>query len=157
MTSPSGAPAVRPTIGQAVGQAEASLTRVLTGILAERGTSRETYLGVQRLTSLGGQAARDDYERDLSEWLELDAADAGRLAGQLAAAGLTESDGGVTRLTPAGRALREGVLADSAKITGPLLATLDRADVETTIRTLEEITRLARRIPARPRATQDDT
>jgi len=157
MTSPSGAPAASPTIGQAVGQAEASLTRVLTGILAERGTSRETYLGVQRLTSLGGQAARDDYERDLSEWLELDAADAGRLAGQLAAAGLTESDGGVTRLTPAGRALREGVLADSAKITGPLLATLDQADVETTIRTLEEITRLARRIPARPRTTQDDT
>ncbi len=129
MTSPTRAPAVSPTIGQAVGQAEASLTRVLTGILAERGTSRETYLGVQRLTSLGGQAAREDYERDLSEWLELAAADAGRLAGQLAAAGLTETDGGVTRLTPAGRALRAEVLAESAKITGPLLATLDPADV----------------------------
>src|ERR1700719_2716953 len=60
MTSPTSAPAGSPTIGQAVGQAEASLTRLLTGILAERGTSRETYLGVQRLTSLGGHAARDD-------------------------------------------------------------------------------------------------
>ena len=63
----------------------------------------------------------------------------------------------MTRLTPAGRALREEVLAESAKITGPLLATLDRADVETTIRTLEEITRLARGIPARRRSTEEDT
>lgn len=157
MTSPTGARAASPTIGQAVGQAEASLTRLLTGILAERGTSRETYLAVQRLTSLGGQAARDDYERDLSEWLELAAADAVRLAGQLTAAGLTENEGGVTRLTPAGRALREEVLAESAKITGPLLATLDRADVQTTIRTLDEITRLARGIPARRRSTEEDT
>ena len=107
MTSPTGARAASPTIGQAVGQAEASLTRLLTGILAERGTSRETYLAVQRLTSLGGQAARDDYERDLSEWLELAAADAVRLAGQLTAAGLTENEGGVTRLTrPAARCER---------------------------------------------------
>ena len=79
------------------------------------------------------------------------------MAGQLAAAGLTETDGGVTRLTPPACALRAEVLAESAKVTGPLLATLDRADVETTIRTLDEITRLARRIPARRRTTEDDT
>lgn len=32
------------TIGQAVGLAEAALTRLPTGVLAETGTSRETYL-----------------------------------------------------------------------------------------------------------------
>jgi DNA-binding MarR family transcriptional regulator len=151
MSHPNGGPADRPTIGQAVGQAEASLTKLLTGILAERATSRETYLGVQRLTSLGGQATPERFTGDLADWLELDGPAASRLAGQLAAAGLTETAGGLTRLTPAGRALREGVLADSAKLTGPLLATLDRDDVQVTIRTLEEITRLARGLPARVR------
>ena len=65
-----------PLIGQAVGQAQASLTRLLTGILAGTGTSHP-------------------------------------------------------------------VLAASAKVTGPMLATIDRADLDTTVRTLEKITRLA--------------
>ena len=43
-----------------------------------------------------------------------------------------------------GQALREEVLASSAQVTGPILATIDRADLDTTIRTLEQITRLAR-------------
>ncbi len=38
---------------------------------------------------------------------------------------------------------------------GPMLATIDRGDLETTVRTLEEITRRARGIPARPTATED--
>jgi hypothetical protein len=59
-----------PLIGPAVGQAEASLTRLLTGILAESGTSRENYLGLQRLTALGGEATPDAYVRDLSDWLD---------------------------------------------------------------------------------------
>jgi hypothetical protein len=36
------------------------------------------------------------------------------------------------------------VLAASAKVTGPMLAIIDRADLDTTIRTLEKITTLAR-------------
>ena len=36
------------------------------------------------------------------------------------------------------------MLAASAKITGPMLATIDRDDLETTVRTLDEITRRAR-------------
>jgi hypothetical protein len=32
----------------------------------------------------------------------------------------------------------------SAQVTGPMLATIDRADLDTTIRTLQEITRRAR-------------
>jgi len=144
-----------PFIGQAVGQAQASLTKILLGILAESGTSYQTYLGLQRLNALGGEATRDAYERDLSDWLELDGTAATRLAGDLVAAGLAETEGGAIRITASGRGLREGVLVASAKITGPMLATIDRGDLETTVRTLDDITRRARGIPARPTTTED--
>jgi len=151
MSHPNGGTPGQPTIGRAVGQAEASLSRLLNRILSGRGVSRELYLGVQRLTMLGGQAAPDAFTRDLIDWLDLDGPAAARLTGQLAAAGLTETADGLspmTQLTPAARDLRDGVLAESAAITGPLLATLDRGDVEVTIRTLGEITRLVRGVPA---------
>ena len=77
-----------PLIGQSVGQAQASLTRLLTGILAESGTSYQAWLALQRLNALGGRPARDAYERDLSGWLLLDGPEAARLAGDLVAAGL---------------------------------------------------------------------
>jgi DNA-binding MarR family transcriptional regulator len=156
MTSPSGgSPSL--TIGQAVGQAEASLTRLLTGVLAERRISRPTYLALQRLNTLGGHATRDDYERDLREWLGLDGPGAKDLAGQLEAAGLTAAGNDTIRLTEPGRALRERILAEGAKITGPLLATLDAGDVEITIRTLREITTRARGIPVRRTTTEESS
>ena len=143
------------SVGQAVGQAEAALTRLLSGVLAESGTSHETYLALQRLTALGGQAARDTYERDLSDWLQLDSPAAGRLADDLLAAGLAATEGDAIRLTAQGQALRGGILAASAEIAGPMLASLDRVDLETTIRTLQEITRQARAIPARPATAEE--
>jgi hypothetical protein len=76
-----------PLIGQAVGQAQASLTRLLTGILAESGTSYHLWLGLQRLNAMSGQPARAAYEADLSYWLQLDGPAAARLAGDLVAAG----------------------------------------------------------------------
>jgi DNA-binding MarR family transcriptional regulator len=133
-----------PLIGQSVGQAEASLTRLLSGILAGSGTSYQTWLGLQRLNALGGEPARDAYERDVRDWLRLDGPAAARVADDLAAAGLAEADGDTFRMTEAGRGLRQDVIAESAKITGPVLATVDRADLETTIRTLDEITRRIR-------------
>jgi hypothetical protein len=133
-----------PLIGQAVGQAQASLTRLLTGILAGTGTSYPVWLGLQRLNALGGQPAREAYEADLSYWLQLDGPAAARLAGDVVAAGLAASgDDGSIAVSAGGRALREEVLAASAQVTGPMLATIDRADLDTTIRTLEKITRLA--------------
>jgi DNA-binding MarR family transcriptional regulator len=133
-----------PLIGQSVGQAQASLTRLLTGILAGSGTSYQTWLGLQRLNALGGEPARDAYERDVRDWLQLDGPAATRLAGELTAAGLAEADGGTIRMTEAARRLRQDVIATSAQVTGPVLATMDRADLETTIRTLNEITRRVR-------------
>jgi hypothetical protein len=134
-----------PLIGQAVGQAQASLTRLLTGILAGTGTSYQIWLGLQRLNAMGGHPAREAYEADLSYWLQLDGPAAARLAGDVVAAGLADSsDDGTVVVSAGGRALREQVLATSAQVTGPMLATIDRADLDTTIRTLEEITRRAR-------------
>jgi hypothetical protein len=134
-----------PLIGQAVGQAQASLTRLLTGILAGTGTSYQVWLGLQRLNAMGGHPAREAYAADLSYWLQLDGPAAARLADEVVAAGLADSSGDGTVTVSAGaRALREKVLATSAQVTGPILATIDRADLDTTIRTLEEITRQAR-------------
>jgi len=138
-----------PLIGQSMGQAQASLTRLLTGILAESGTSHQAWLGLQRLNALGGQPARDAYERDLSHWLLLDGPEAARLAGDLVEAGLAatvpaDTGGDAIRMSDSGRGLRQDVLAASAQITGPVLATLDRGDLEITIRTLDEITRRVR-------------
>jgi len=153
-----------PLIGQSVGQAQATLTRLLDGILAESGTSHQAWLGLQRLNALGGQPGRDAYERDLCNWLHLDGQEAARLAGDLVAAGLAEtglaesglaesglaesglaeSGGGAIRMTDAGRKLRQDVLAMSAQVTGPVLAAVDRGDLEVTIRTLDEITRRVR-------------
>ena len=134
-----------PLIGQAVGQAQASLTRLLTGILAGSGTSHLLWLGLQRLNAMGVQPSQEAYEADLSYWLELDGPAAARLAGDVVAAGLAASgDDGSVALSARGRALREEVLAASAKVTGPMLATIDRAELDATIRTLEKITSLAR-------------
>ena len=137
-----------PLIGQSVGQAQAALTRLLSGILAETGTSHQAWLGLQRLNALGGQPARDVYERDLSDWLLVDGQEAARLAGDLVAAGLAATvpadAGDAIRMTDSGRGLRQDVLAASAQVTGPVLATLDRGDLEITIRTLDEITRRVR-------------
>src|SRR6187399_44532 len=133
-----------PLLGQAVGQAQASLTRLLTGILARTGTSHQVWLGLQRLNALGGRSAREAYEADLSYWLQLDGPAAARLAGDVVAAGLAAGGDGSIALSARGRALRKEVLAASAKVTGPMLATIDRADLDTTVRTLETITSLAR-------------
>ena len=150
-----------PLIGQSVGQAQATLTRLLDGILAESGTSHQAWLGLQRLNALGGQPGRDAYERDLSNWLHLDGQEAARLAGDLVAAGLAATvpagtdgadgadgtggtGGDAIRMTDAGRKLRQDVLATSAQVTGPVLAAVDRGDLEVTIRTLDEITRRVR-------------
>jgi DNA-binding MarR family transcriptional regulator len=84
------------------------------------------------------------------DWLLLDGPAAAGLADDLVASGLAETgtatgaDGDTIRMTEAARRLRQDVITESAQITGPVLATLDRADLETTIRTLNEITRRVR-------------
>src|SRR5438034_9831675 len=67
-----------PLIGQAVGQAQASLTRLLTGILARTGTSHLLCLGLQRLNATHGQPSSEAYEPTRVYWLPLDGPAAAR-------------------------------------------------------------------------------
>jgi DNA-binding MarR family transcriptional regulator len=146
------------TIGQAVGIAEAALTRLLTGVLAETGTSRETYLAFQRLSLLGGAAAMDAYVRDLGDALALDEPSATSLAGSLQTAGLIHEierdarSGRVVDLTDAGTALLGRIRQSVARLTAELVVPFDAADIETTIRTLQAITERAQQMR---RADQD--
>jgi hypothetical protein len=133
-------------IGQVVGQAEAVLTRLLAGVLAEAGTTRETYLAMQRLLVHGDEADRDSYVRDLSDWLDLDLESAGELAGALVAAGVCTLDGETIRLGPAGVELRARIRRGVGDLMAPVWAQLDPADVDTTVRTLRRITTLAREL-----------
>jgi len=143
--------AIRPVVplGQAVGQAEVVLSRLLADVLAETGTSRETYLAMHRLTVLGGAAAHDAYIYDLSDWLELDLWTARELAAALISSGvLAEADGAI-RLSPRGEELRRKINGSVSAVTAMLLAQLDGNDVETTIRTLQEVTAQAAALRAR--------
>jgi hypothetical protein len=132
------------SIGQAVGQAESVLTRLLAGVLAETGTPRETYLALQRLSAHGNAADREAYVRDLSDWLDLDLWSAGELVTGMTEAGLVTMTDERIRLAHAGAELSERIRGGIGAITAALWASLDQADLETTVRTLGEITVRAR-------------
>lgn len=137
-------------IGQAVGQAESVLTRLLAGVLAQTGTSREAYLGLQRLLAQGDTAGQEEYVHDLSDWLDIDLWSARQLASELAAGGLVTLTGETIELAEAGAALRERIRHEIAAVMAPVWEQLDPADIETTVRTLGRVTTLAR--AARPAA-----
>jgi hypothetical protein len=132
------------SIGQAVGQAESLLTRLLAGVLAETGTPRDTYLALQRLSAHGNAAGRETYVRDLSDWLDLDLWAAGELVQGMAAAGLVALADDRIRLAGPGAELGARIRGAIGAVTAPLWASFDQADLETTVRTLGEITVRAR-------------
>jgi len=133
-------------LGQAVGQAQAILTRLLTGVLAETGTPRETYLALLRLSVHGDSLQRDRYVRDLSDSLGLDLWAAGELADGMLDAGLLTLAGETIRLADAGAELRERTRRSVGTVTAPLYEGLDPADIETTVRTLQDIKSRAREL-----------
>ena len=131
-------------IGQVVGQAETVLTKLLAGVLAETGATRETYLAMQRLLVHNDAVDREVYVRDLGDWLDLDLWSAGELASALVTEGLFTLDHETIRLAPPGAELRERIRRGIGDLMAPVWAQLDPADVETTVRTLRQITTLAR-------------
>jgi len=142
------------SVGQAIGGALGQAQSVLAGLLVEKveqaGTDRETYLALQRLGVLGDAAARDRFEADLADWLDLDQRSAAALADRLAAAGLSVEDGqaaglsvedGQTvRVTDRGARLRAQIAGSISAVTAPIYESLSAADVETTVRTLRYLT-----------------
>ena len=145
-------------LGQVVAQAEAVLSQLLSRALAETGTSRQDYLALQRLTALGGAATRDAYIADLSEWLRIDLWSAGELADSLAAAGLVGSRDGTVGFAQGGTELRDQVARSAGAVTRSILAPLDPADLEATIRTLRQVTARGRALLAagRDEAERDE-
>ena len=133
-------------IGQVVGQAETVLTKLLAGVLAEAGATRETYLAMQRLLVRGDAADRDVYIRDLGDWLDIDLRSAGELANALVAEGLFTLDHETIRLAPPGAELRERIRHGIGDLMAPVWEQLDPADVDTTVRTLRQVTTLARAV-----------
>ena len=133
-------------IGPAVGQAEAVLSKLLARVLAETGTRREHYLAMQRLAGLGGAATREAYVFDLSDALEIDLWAAGELADTLAEAGILAEADGVVQLGEYGADLRGRIAGSAGAVTRALLAPISPADVETTVRTLREVTQRAREL-----------
>jgi hypothetical protein len=137
-------------IGQVVGQAQSVLSGLLTGVLEQTQTKNETYLALQRMALLGGEASRDSYVRDLSDWLDLDLRDARDLADSLIAAGLLTAADGTVRLSDAGARLRAGIVGSMSAVTTPLWGSFDPADLETTVTTLRQITLRARSLSSAP-------
>src|ERR1700722_17787776 len=120
-------------IGQAVGQAESVLSSMLAGVLERTQTERETYLALQRMAALGGEADRDRYVRDLSDSLNLNPGDAGERAGSLIAAGLLTATDAAIRLADPGAELLASIIGAIGAITTPLWEAFDPADLETTV------------------------
>ena len=128
--------------GQTLAFAEATLNKILERHLAARGTSPDRWYAL-KLTAQAEPIARAAVVDGLAAGGKVQPADAEPLLRGLEADGLLEG-GDVLSLTDSGRGyfaeLRRYVITPTTR----LLGQLELADIETTIRTLREITARAR-------------
>jgi DNA-binding MarR family transcriptional regulator len=139
MTTP---PAVYGQFGQTLAFAERTLTATLREHLAQRDTQPETWYALKLIATRGPGFSREALVSDLAGSPNLDADSTRELLAGLEAQGLIRG-GAQVDLTVEGQALY-GSLRDY--IAGPtvrLLGQFDIHDIETTVRTLEEITKRA--------------
>jgi len=139
MTTP---PAVYSQFGQALAFAERSLTATLRDHLAARDTEPETWYALQLVATRGPRLAREELSSVLEGSPTLDADSTGALLARLEDDGLICGDTHVD-MTPAGEAVHRSLREYIAIPTARLLGRFDVGDIETTVRTLQEITRLA--------------
>ncbi len=130
------------SFGQTLAFAERSMTAVLRHHLAERRTAPETWYALQLIARHGPGLAREELSRDLAGAPSLDAASTRELLAQLQADGLIRGAENV-ELTPAGQDLHHSLRDYIAIPTTRLLSQFDPADIATTMRTLQTITKLA--------------
>jgi hypothetical protein len=136
------APAVYGQFGQALAFAERTLTAVLREHLAKRDTKPETWYALQLIATRGPGLARDELSRVLEGSPNLDADSTRDLLARLQSDGLIDGDARVD-LTSEGTALHRSL---REYISGPsteLLSQFELDDVETTVRTLQAITKRA--------------
>ena len=139
MTTP---PAVFGQFGRTLAFAERALTATLREHLAQRNTKPETWYALQLIARDGPGLSRDALSRDLEGSPTLDAASTRELLARLEADGLIKG-GAEVDLTPEGMAQYQSLREYIAGPTTRLLSQFDIHDIETTVRTLQEITKRA--------------
>ena len=139
MTTP---PAVFGQFGRTLAFAERALTATLREHLAQRDTKPETWYALQLIARDGPGLSRDALSRDLEGSPTLDAASTRELLARLEADGLIKG-GAEVDLTPEGMAQYQSLRDYIAGPTIRLLSQFDIHDIETTVRTLQEITKRA--------------
>jgi DNA-binding MarR family transcriptional regulator len=139
MTAP---PAVYGQFGQTLAFAERTLTATLRAHLARRDTEPETWYALQLIATRGPALDREELSRDLASSPNLDAASTRELLARLEAEGLIRGEAALD-LTAEGEALHRSLREYIAGPTAELLGRFDIEDIETTVRTLQAITRAA--------------
>ena len=136
MTTP---PAVYGQFGQTLAFAERTLTATLREHLAQRDTQPETWYALKLIATQGPGLSREALSRDLAGSPTLDADSTRELLAGLEAQGLIGGSAQVD-LTAEGQALYRSLREYIAGPTVRLLGQFDIHDIETTVRTLQEIT-----------------
>jgi hypothetical protein len=139
MTTP---PAAFGQFGRTLAFAERALTATLRQHLAERQTAPETWYALQLIATGGPGLARTALSADLERSRTLNADSTRELLARLETEGLIRGDANVD-LTPDGEALHRSLRDYIAGPTARLLGQFDADDVETTVRTLQAITKRA--------------
>ena len=139
MTTP---PAVYGQFGQTLAFAERTLTATLREHLAQRDTQPETWYALKLIATQGPGLSREALSRDLAGSPTLDADSTRELLAGLEAQGLIGGSAQVD-LTAEGQALYRSLREYIAGPTVRLLGQFDIHDIETTVRTLQEITKRA--------------
>ena len=139
MTTP---PAVYGQFGQTLAFAERALTATLREHLAQRDTQPETWYALKLIATQGPGLSREAVSRDLAGSPTLDADSTRELLAGLEAQGLIRG-GAQVDLTAEGQALYRSLREYIAGPTIRLLGQFDIHDIETTVRTLQEITKRA--------------
>jgi hypothetical protein len=135
-------PAIYGQFGQALGFAERTLTATLRDHLAERDTEPETWYALQLIATRGPGLSREELSQLLAGSPDLDADSTRELLARLEADGLIHGAERID-LTDEGSALHRSLREYISGPTIRLLSQFDIHDVETTVRTLQAITRQA--------------
>jgi DNA-binding MarR family transcriptional regulator len=133
-------PAVFGQFGTTLAFAERALTATLREHLAQHDTRPETWYALRLIATRGPALAREDLSRDLEGSRRLDSGSARELLARLEAEGLIRGQDHVD-LTAEGEARYRSLLEYISGPTIRLLSQFDLADIETTVRTLQAITR----------------
>jgi DNA-binding MarR family transcriptional regulator len=128
--------------GQVLAFAERTMTEVLRQHLAERQIAPETWYALKLIAMRGPGLARQALTRDLEGSQTLNADSTRELLTRLETEGLIRGDAQID-LTAEGETLYRSLHEYVSRPTAQLLGQFDADDIDTTVRTLQAITKLA--------------